>query len=213
MIADITEILRLLQNLIRIGTIAEISGNTARVKLGPKLFTDWLKWITTSAGETRTWHRPSIGEQVIVLSPGGDLNRGKILPAIYSGKFSAPETNPKIHTAHYPDGAVIQYDSEAHALTATLPGGTATVTADKVTSNAPETACTGNLTVGKNLIVAGSSALNGGVSATAGKGGGVAMKVVGTIEATKDVRAGNISLVKHPHGGVQRGNGRSDGPL
>lgn len=36
-----------------------------------------------------------------------------------------PETSDTIHTTHYPDGAVLQYDHAAHSLTATLPGGTA----------------------------------------------------------------------------------------
>ena len=39
---------------------------------------------------------------------------------------------------------MVQYDHAAHTLTATLPGGTATITADKVTSNAPSTICTGS---------------------------------------------------------------------
>ena len=36
-----------------------------------------------------------------------------------------PETSDTIHTTHYPDGAVLQYDHAAHSLTATLHGGTA----------------------------------------------------------------------------------------
>jgi phage baseplate assembly protein V len=219
MTADLTEILRLLQNLIRIGTIAEVSGKTARVKLGPKLVTDWLKWTAQRAGDARTWWCPTVGEQVMVLSPGGDLTRGKIHASVYSAKFPAPENNPHIHTVHYSDGAFIQYDSKAHALTATLPKGSATINAIKVTLNTPETLCTGDLTVEKNLIVletatvAGSSALNGGVNAKAGKAGGAAMKIEGSVEASVDVLAGKVSLAKHPHGGVQRGNDRSDGPL
>ena len=163
--ADLSDLLRLLQNLIRLGTIAEVKGAKARVKLGPKLTTEWLNWATPRAGSTRTWSAPTVGEQVIVFSPGGDLTRGVILPALYSLAFDAPETSPTVHTTYYPDGAVVQYDHAAHALTATLPGGTATITADKVTSNAPSTICTGDLTVMKNLIVNGATALNGGVKA------------------------------------------------
>jgi len=210
--ADLSDLLRLLQNLIRLGTIAEVKGAKARVRLGPTLTTEWLNWATPRAGSTRTWSAPTVGEQVIVFSPGGDLTRGIILPALYSQAFDAPESSDTIHTTHYPDGAVVQYDHAAHALTATLPGGTATITADKVTSNAPSTICTGDLTVMKNLIVNGATALNGGVNAKAGAAGGVAMAVQGTIKASEDVLAGAISLAKHPHGGVKAGGDKSGGP-
>ena len=95
-----------------------------------------------------------------------------MLPALYSQEFDAPESSDTVHTTHYPDGAVV-HDHAAHALTATLPGGTATITANKVTSNAPSAICTGDLTVMKNLIVKqsttveGTTALNGGVNANA----------------------------------------------
>ena len=210
--ADLSDLTRLLQNLIRLGTIAEVKGAKARVRLGPTLTTEWLKWATRRAGSTRTWSVPTVGEQVIVFSPGGDLTRGVILPALYSQEFDAPESNPNIHTTHYPDGAVVQYDHATHALTATLPGGTATVTADKVTSNAPSTICTGDLTVMNNLIVNGATTLNGGVNAKAGAAGGVALAVQGTIKASEDVLAGAISLAKHQHGGVKAGGDRSGGP-
>ncbi|PHV52187.1 oxidoreductase [Janthinobacterium sp. BJB301] len=210
--ADLSDLLRLLQNLIRLGTIAEVKGAKARVRLGPTLTTEWLKWATPRAGSTRTWSAPTVSEQFIVFSPGGDLTRGIILPALYSQEFDAPETSDSIHTTHYPDGAVVQYDHAAHALTATLPGGTATITADKVTSNAPSTICTGDLTVMKNLIVNGATALNGGVNAKPGASGGVAMAVQGTVKASEDVLAGAISLAKHAHGGVKAGGDQSGGP-
>ena len=123
--AVLSDLLRLLQNLIRLGTIAEVKGAKARVRLGPTLTTEWLKWATRCAGSTRTWSAPTVGEQVIVFSPGGDLTRGIILPALYSQAFDAPEFSDSIHTTHYPDGAVVQYDHASHALTATLRGGTA----------------------------------------------------------------------------------------
>ncbi|MBR7631828.1 phage baseplate assembly protein V [Janthinobacterium lividum] len=216
--ADLSDLLRLLQNLIRLGTIAEVNGAKARVRLGPTLTTEWLNWATPRAGRTRTWSAPTVGEQVIVFSPGGDLTRGIILPALYSQEFDAPETSNSIHATHYPDGAVVQYDHATHALTATLPGGTATITADKVTSNAPSTICTGDLTViGKLLVeqsatVNGATTLNGGVNAKAGAAGGVAMAVQGTIKASDDVLAGAISLAKHTHSGVKAGGDQSGGP-
>jgi len=123
--ADLSDIFRLLQNLIRLGTIAEVDGAKARVQLGTNITTEWLKWITPRAGSTRTWSAPTVGEQVIVLSPGGDLTRGTIVPALYAKKFDAPETSDTTHTLHYPHGAVVQYDRAFYKLTVSLNDGMA----------------------------------------------------------------------------------------
>ncbi|WP_323507242.1 MULTISPECIES: phage baseplate assembly protein V [unclassified Glaciimonas] len=214
MTADLSEILRLLLNLIRLGTIAEIDHDAhhVRVQVGNNL-TNWRPWTTTRAGDAQTWWPPSLGEQVILLSPEGNFDHGVILPAVYSDQFVPPSTDPAHHTTRYRDGALIQYDSVAHTLSATLPDGTSvTVTPGKVTSNADDTVCTGNLTVLKNLIVTGMSSLNGGMAVTPGAGGGAAAVINGTLTATGDVVAGNISLMNHPHGGIERGSDVSDGP-
>ena len=214
MTADLSELFRLLMNLIRLGTIAEIDHDAqhVRVQVGNNL-TNWRPWATTRAGDAQTWWPPSLGEQVVLLSPEGNFDHAIILPAVYSDQFVPPSTNPDHHTTRYSDGAVIQYDSATHILSATLPDGTSvTVAPGKVTSNADDTICTGNLTVLKNLIVTGLSSLNGGMAVTPGAGGGAAAVINGTLTATDDVVAGGISLMTHPHGGVERGNDQTGGP-
>lgn len=220
MTADYSELLRLILNLIRFGTIADIDHDTqrVRVRVGTNT-TNWRPWMTTRAGDAQTWFPPSLGEQVIVLSPEGDFGNAAILPAIYSDKFKSPSTNPAHHTTRYVDGTVVQYDSAAHTLTATLSDGTSvTLAPAKVTSNAEDTECTGNLLVQKNLVVNqnltvnGMSALNAGMNVQAGKEGGAAAVIQGILRATVDVFAGSISLLKHPHGGVQKGEEESGGP-
>jgi phage baseplate assembly protein V len=213
MTADLSELLRLILNLIRIGTIAEIDHDAQRVRVHVgKNTTAWRPWVTLRAGAAQTWFPPSLGEQVLLLSPEGNFDNAVILPAVYSDQFASPSTHPAHHTTRYPDGAVIQYDSAAHALTATLPGGSATVSADHVTANAPETTCTGNLTVQQNLIVNGLASLNAGMQVKAGKGGGPAAMVQGIMQATMDVIAKGISLVGHPHSGVKRGDDDTGAP-
>lgn len=212
MTPDLTDILTALINMIRIGSIAEVDGAKARVKLSPTLTTDWLNWLTFRAGDVITWCAPSVGEQVIVFSPGGDLLNGRILAGLYSEESPAPEQSRQVHANHYPDGASIRYDFASHALTATLPGGTAVIKADSVTSDAPETTCTGNLSVKGNLTVEGISALNSGAQVKAGSSG-AAMVIDGDVDATGDVKAGDISLRNHPHGEIKRGDEQSGGPL
>jgi phage baseplate assembly protein V len=58
---DYSENTQLLHNLIRSGTVVQIAGGRARVRLSPKLTTAWLRWVTHRAGDARTWWSPSVG--------------------------------------------------------------------------------------------------------------------------------------------------------
>ena len=213
MTPDLSELVRTIPNLIRTGKIAEINANKVRVRLSPTLLTTWLQWIALRAGDVIEWCPPSIGEQVIVFSPNGDLTQGKALAGLFSVESPAPQTSLKIRSIHYPDGAVVLYDFGQHSLSAILPAGSsALVKADAVTADAPQTTCTGDVTIKGNLVVEGFSALNNGAKVLGG-GGGAAIVIEGDVTATGDVKAGNISLRNHPHGEVKRGDEKSGVPL
>lgn len=81
----INEIQRLLRNLIRIGTVSAVNldGGLCRVDT-EKNTTGWLHWLNARAGKTRSWNAPSVGEQVLVLCLGGELDIGFVLPGIFS---------------------------------------------------------------------------------------------------------------------------------
>ena len=213
MTPDLSELVRTIPNLIRTGKIAEINADKVRVRLSPSLLTTWLQWVALRAGDVIDWCPPSIGEQVIVFSPNGDLTQGKVLAGLFSAESPAPQTSLKIRSIHYPDGAVVLYDFGKHSLSAILPAGSsALVKADEVTADAPQTTCTGDVTIKGNLVVEGFSALNNGAKVQGGDGG-AAMVIEGDVTATGDVKAGNISLRNHPHGEVKRGDEKSGVPL
>lgn len=92
----VSELDRRLTQLIRLGTIAELDLAKAkvRVKLGENL-TGWRPWLTT-AGHLKTWNPPVVGEQVVVLSPGGDLEQSVVLPSLYYSKFGAPSQDENV---------------------------------------------------------------------------------------------------------------------
>lgn len=114
---NITELLRLIHNLIRPGTIAEVDHDAARVRVqAGDLLTDWLPWIEGRAGTTRDWDPPTRGEQVIVFSPGGDPAAGVVLTGIYRQTHPAPSSDPSVIGRWYPDGTRIEYDHEKHRL-------------------------------------------------------------------------------------------------
>lgn len=177
-------------NLIRLGTIAELDLGAAlcRVRTG-ELTTDWIPWLAPRTGTTMEWSAPSIGEQGVVFCQGGDTTGAVFLRGLYSDANPAPSQADGVHMTRYVDGAVVQYDSLAHALMAALPtGGTATITADGgVTINGP-------LTINGDVTVAGDA------------------NVSKTLTASTDVIGGGKSLKSHTHGGVQSGSSSTGKP-
>ncbi len=113
----ISELNRKLANVIRIGVVKEIDYEKAkvRVKIG-EFLTDWLPWITMKAGEDRSWLPPNIDEQVIVLSPFGELSLGVALAGIYQQKYAAPENKKEINSVKFQDGTKFTYNKGKHHL-------------------------------------------------------------------------------------------------
>lgn len=57
----------------------------------------------------------NIDEQVIVLSPYGELSLGVVLPAIYQEKYP-PENKKEINSVKFQDGTKLSYEQEKHHL-------------------------------------------------------------------------------------------------
>jgi phage baseplate assembly protein V len=121
---SLTELTRRLENLIRAGTIAELDPEKprCRVKTGG-LLTGWLPFFALRAGEDSDWDPPSIDEQCLVLSPSGNPTHGFVIFGLYSDRFPAPDNVSTRRRRRYRDGAVVDYDTATHTLTATLPEG------------------------------------------------------------------------------------------
>lgn len=88
---------RRIENLLRLCTVADVRTEhpaRCRVQSG-QLLTDWLPWLTLRAGGgAATWWAPAVGEQCLLLSPGGDLRRGVVLPGLYSDQRRPPSDDP-----------------------------------------------------------------------------------------------------------------------
>ena len=118
---NLNDLARRLANIIRIGQIFEIDYEIAkaRVKIG-ELETDWLPWITANSGNNKNWNPPEIDEQVIVLSPCGELNQGVILPSLYRG--SASETYGETQSITFSDGSKISFNRSSGNLDLDIKG-------------------------------------------------------------------------------------------
>ena len=83
------EILRRVENLLRAGTVAEVRhGKPARCRVRTgDLLTNWVPWMAGRAGgKRRQWWPPEIGEQCLLLAPGGDLMNAVAMPGLHSDK-------------------------------------------------------------------------------------------------------------------------------
>ncbi|RZG78351.1 phage baseplate assembly protein V [Acinetobacter sp. WCHAc060033] len=200
---------RILANLIKIGRIqsVDLGAGTATVDFDGEVVAD-LEWSKSRAGNDRTWNGGySKDEQVLVLSPSGDLSQGVIAFSISQNTFPNAGTteNP---TKIYEDGTVIEYDKSSHTLVvdASASSGhvlikcdTATIKADSsITLDAPKTICSGNLTVAKSLSM--------------GAGGG-SVTLKGNVELSGGTLTHNGKNIgdNHKHSGVQTGGGNTGG--
>lgn len=169
---DLGEALRRLANIVRPGTVAEVDLDAARARVqfgedpdGDPVLTGWLPWITAAAGEDRAWRPPSVGEQVLLLAPYGELAAGWILPGAYRDSAAAPESSGAKHAMLYRDGALVAYDAAAHTLSAVLPaGGKASIEAPGGLAIAGDTEVDGDLSVGGDLSATGDISAAGDIS-------------------------------------------------
>lgn len=83
---------RRLAGMIRVGTVTAVDAGTARCKvsLGGDTETAWLPFPSPRAGAIQVWAPPSVGEQVVVASPGGDTAQGLVVASLASGASPAP---------------------------------------------------------------------------------------------------------------------------
>jgi phage baseplate assembly protein V len=146
---NLNDLARRLANIIRLGQILAVDYEAARarVKIG-SLETDWLPWITANSGTNKAWNPPEIEEQVIVLSPCGELNQGVILPSLYRGLD--PENSKDIKSIIFADGSKISFNKASGNLDLDIKGNITI----KVAGNAEIEA--GNITLKGNIDLGGS---------------------------------------------------------
>jgi phage baseplate assembly protein V len=170
------ELDRRISNLIKFGTVQEADYVNAKVRIkAGDILTGWLPWQTQRAGGDITWHAPEIGEQVMVLSPSGELNQGLVLTGLYQALKPPPVATPDKHHTVYNDGAVVEYDRATHHLQAILPdGATVTLTSPGGITITGNITLTGTLTASVDVIADGISLHNhkhGGVTTGSGQTG------------------------------------------
>ena len=187
------EILRRLENIVRFGTIAAVRhGKPARcrVKTG-NLTTNWVQWFAGRAGgrSGRKWWPPVVGEQCMLIAPGGDLLNAVALPGIYSDAMAQGSESPTASRTDWSETEFFEHDSATGQLQAMVERG---------------------ITLGVN---GGASIAMSRDSITLRAGGGELVIDAAGVHGTPDVFAGNISLRRHRHRDVEPGKGTSGAPV
>ncbi|EXC02609.1 phage baseplate assembly V family protein [Acinetobacter baumannii 342950] len=206
------DINRRLENLIRFGTIKTVNPSKpiplVTVDLDD-IVTPEIRFFNARSGDDSTWDPPSENEEVMVISPCGEIGPTSVVfYGLYNNEHPAPsdDLNQKIRV--FADGCVIAYDISAHQLSAILPsGGKAIVTANGgITVN-------GDTTINGNLQINGSTAMTGNNTVGGSQLVQGSSHSTGAFSTEDDVKAGDISLKNHKTSGVQPGSGESGGPI
>ena len=99
---------RRLADAVRVGTVSRIVGERAVVDFGGAESAE-LDVATISAGGHHVWMQRSVGEQVVVVCPSGDLSQGIVLASLRSGANAAPSGDPGAYKAVFADGTVVEH--------------------------------------------------------------------------------------------------------
>lgn len=200
------DLYRLIANLLRIGVVFDVDLVAVRVRVfSGDLESDWLPWFELRAGTTTTWNPPTLGEQVIMLCPGGDLTAGIVLTGLNSEAIPAPSASADEHVTQYPDGARTVYDHVAGAMTITGIKTLRIEAADKIVFDCPLSVFLGKVVIEDLLTyLAGLAGQNGKGNTTA---------ISGDLRHHSGQLSSNgVVLDIHDHGGVLRGDSRTDPP-
>lgn len=188
--SDPADLQRLLGDLVRYGTIASVDPQTSRivVKVG-NLETGPIRWIASAAGATSHFSAPSVGEQVVLLSPEGDTAAAIAIRGVYSDANPAPGDRAGLTVLKADDGSTFSYDSEAKKLLVQLVAGAKA-----------EIFATGGISITGDVSITGKLSVDGDAA------------IRGKVDAEGDVVGAGVSLQSHKHGLVKAGTDKSGPP-
>ena len=146
----ISDIQRRIANMINMGVIHSVDAALCRVAIGgdEQNLTPPIKWQAGRAADESNWSQPDIGEQVLLLSPSGDIGNAVAVLGFYSTANPAPSNNPDLTLKNLPDGAVFSYNHADSILQINLPsGGTTEIITDGGLHIVGDTEIDGNLSI------------------------------------------------------------------
>lgn len=189
------ELIRLLENILRVGVITDVDEESWRVRVqSGGLTTDWLRWNATRAGAFSIWVPPCVGEQVLMGCIGGNPETAVIIGSLYSSDHPAPGNSLNEIVLTAPDGASFRYDAKAGKLEAQGMKMAHITASVSVTLETPVVECTAHLKA-RTFEVAEGGKMTGNITHSGGS-----------------LSSNGVTVHTHVHGGVQGGGSNTGKP-
>ena len=158
--AALVELQRRLANVVRVGTVEEADFSTARVKVRMGgILTGWLPMSGIRAGGVRVWSPLTVGEQVTVFSPSGDLAQGMVMPGTYCDANASPGNSGTAINVVFPDGSTLDWDAGTMSFQTTgtvkIKAGEIELEAGNIRVKGPVEQTGGDITSDSDVIASG----------------------------------------------------------
>lgn len=188
----LSDLYRRFENLIRIGTIAEVDEQNLRLRVqSGELLTDWLPWPTQVGNNFIHWRPLRVNTQVVLCCPSGDPAQALIVSILYSDALQPANVDAALDVVQFNDGTTIQYDSAQKALTLSSAGDIHFIAQNSIHLHA------GNKvqSTAENHVTEGKVHIAGPVTQTGG-----------------DFTSDGVSAQHHKHVGVASGTAKTGAP-
>ncbi len=143
---DTAELNRLIQNLLRLGTIAQVDHAARKVRVqSGDLLTEWLPMPADIGRNYKRWRPLRTGTQVLIACIGGDPAQAVIVQILYTDALNSPSTDPDVDLIQFDDGSYIEHNHSANTLKLHS-AGEMTLSATQLNIEAPVTQTGGDMT-------------------------------------------------------------------
>lgn len=208
---EYSESLRRQSSQFLFGEIEEVlSGGFYRVRTDDNLLTAPVPQLRPNGEGTIFFSALSVGEQVLIMAPFGDLSLGVIAGSI--PRRAVINDRPLSQSEWtFKDGNQITYDHESKEMVIRVKGGKVRVLSEggEVFISSPKVSIEASaVEIKGNVSVTGNVSASGGIT---GEGG---LTIKGELKASSvtssgEVKAGGVSLGTHVHSGVSGGQGKT----
>lgn len=87
----LSELMRRVERMVVIATVTARAGKKVKVAWADGVESGWLSLAQLGSKDQKFWIPQNAGDQVVVLSPGGDTTKGIVYPGPFAG--AAPAGN------------------------------------------------------------------------------------------------------------------------
>ena len=148
--ARIAELERRLNDTVITGIVSAVQHRPYRVRVdygtpdAPQT-TALLPVMVTRAAVAKVWWPLEVGEAVLVLSPGGDTQQGRVMPASYSQAQPQADDQPQRLSIEFGAGNSLSLDRSTGKLQLTLTGDIEINAPNRLRVNSKVMECSGDV--------------------------------------------------------------------